>query len=416
MKYFFVLGSNPTVSIAEILAVLGDKQPEIAELSPQVLIIYSPAELDTANLMTRLGGVIKVGELDETPRPLNEQVLAKYMADELIQNATEGKIKFGYSIYGLAADGKETTVAEKAFKRLRKAGMETKRFLKEAGHSARWVQAQTDTALSSVVVEKNNLLEAGLECCVFIAGQEMILGRTTAVQPFELFSQVDYGRPERDTYRGMLPPKLARIMLNIAGVQPEHLVWDPFCGSGTVVTEALRLGVKNVFGSDLSAAAVADSKQNIDWMKEKNLIEHAFTANIFEHDARQTTDTIKPGSLNAIVSEPFLGKPQRGGESQTELTRRLAELTDLYRDALNNWRPLLKDGATIVLALPLYIVDGKRIGIDVADIAGANYEIEQLFAPELAVRLGENENNGHSATYGRKDQRVWREIVRLKVS
>src|SRR5205823_3602162 len=90
-----------------------------------------------------------------------------------------------------------------------------------------------------------------------------------AVQPFEQFSARDFGRPGRDDLSGMLPPKLAIIMINLAANDTISVLLDPFCGSGTILSEALLLGYKNLIGSDISEKAVADTKTNLDWIANK---------------------------------------------------------------------------------------------------------------------------------------------------
>ena len=89
------------------------------------------------------------------------------------------------------------------------------------------------------------------------------------MQPFKDLSRLDFGRPARDDFSGMLPPKLAQIMINLAQVQnPEALIIDPFCGSGTILSEALLMGYKDLLGSDISPKAIADTYKNISWIKD----------------------------------------------------------------------------------------------------------------------------------------------------
>ena len=56
----------------------------------------------------------------------------------------------------------------------------------------------------------------------------------------------------------MIPPKLARTMINLAVGEndPKSItVFDPFCGTGTILMEGLMVGV-TVMGSDLDHEAV----------------------------------------------------------------------------------------------------------------------------------------------------------------
>ena len=118
--------------------------------------------------------------------------------------------------------------------------------------------------LSSVVVEQNKLTTAqGAEIVIVQFDKKLFLGKTIAVQPFKELSFRDYGRPARDDYSGMLPPKLAQIMLNLSGAKPADTILDPFCGSGTILTEAMLMGYQDLVGSDVSSKAIEDTGKNI---------------------------------------------------------------------------------------------------------------------------------------------------------
>ncbi len=288
MKYFFILGSNPALSVAEIAAVLGNRPYRFGPCSAAVMTIESDAALDAVALMERLGGTVKIGELFEEQVEPSEEAAVELMAGKL-SDASRGepreraaaskRVTFGYSVYRLSAS------ARAAADELRKAGMETKSRLKESGVGARWVKVQEGQALTSVAVAKNRLIEEGAEFVFLAQAGGLLAGVTKAVQPFEEFSGTDYGRPSRDTYQGMLPPKLARMMINLAGVPKDRRLLDPFCGSGTVLTEALRLGFTDVAGSDLNPEAAKSTVANIEWLKDRGGLP-AFRSEVFASDAR----------------------------------------------------------------------------------------------------------------------------------
>lgn len=414
MKYFFVLGSNPAISVAEILSCLDEKMPTIVELSRQILVIESRQEIDEKNLMNRLGGTIKIGRLINQCLPIDINALADVMANELHRKHRSGKIKFGFSVYSLAQKKPEIEAAKIA-KRLHRTGMETKRRLADRGLTARWIRPKSGSALSSVIVDKEGLMSAGSDFVVLIKSNSLEIGLTSTVQPFELFSETDFGRPGRDAYRGMLPPKVARMMLNLAGLQNNSTVWDPFCGSGTVATEALRLGATSIFASDISPRAITDTKHNIDWLRKNDYIRTKADINVFSGDACRRPPLIDNHSIDLVVSEVFLGPPRRGKETKKELIERLDQLTKLYRSVLLIWQPLLVKQAHLVLALPLYIIGSERLGLNIERIIGTDYKIDPILPAELLARLDEKPTPGGGVTYGRPGQLVWREIIRLRI-
>src|SRR5207247_323255 len=109
----------------------------------------------------------------------------------------------------------------------------------------------------------NDLLTKGVELLLMPTGAAWSLARTVALQPFEEFGQRDFGRPGFDAASGMLPPKVALMMLNLSGIPREGAMLDPFCGSGTILMEAFVQGYANITGSDISAAAAESTKKNI---------------------------------------------------------------------------------------------------------------------------------------------------------
>jgi tRNA G10 N-methylase Trm11 len=413
MRYFFVLGTNPELSAAEILASIDQADFDIAEINSKAIIIDGEKPLNTAELMAKLGGTIKIGTLIDTDLKVDESTVAKLMSDALAGRNPGSKVNFGLSVYSLDADNPDRKAAKAAFK-LGRAGMKVKRILKDQDISSRWVRPKAGADLTSVQVEKNGMLKDGIEFVAFVKNDRMLFGQTTAVQNFEEFSDIDFGRPSRDTYQGMLPPKLARMMLNIAGTDKTSRIWDPFCGSGTILTEAMRIGLTMMYGSDKNPNAIKSTEQNIAWLQERYPETKDAQATVFENDSRRAPKEIEPASLDAIVAEPYLGQPRTGRETKDELVRRLDELTTLYIESLKAWTPLLKDDASVVLALPMYVTGPQRLSIKASAFEEAGFKTEHAVPPALASRMQAAMTGNKGMTYGREDQKVWRDVVRLK--
>ena len=410
MRYFFILGLHPALSLAEISAVLAERKIEIKDLLEAAIVIETDVELDLPALMNRLGGTIKAGRIIDGPAKLSDdEILAKAADHLLAEYGEETRPVFGFSAYtALGVEGVRS-LAKKIIVR----GMETKKLLREQGRASRWVRPQTGLALSSVVVTKNKLIEEGAEFVVLIGRDGFTsLAVTEAVQPFEEFSRSDYGRPARDVYQGMLPPKLARMMINLAGVGTGSVIADPFCGSGTVLTEAIQMGLGDVVGSDLNPEAVKSTERNIEWLKSRGSLPRS--VRLFTSDARHIGQHLDPASIDAVVTETFLGVPRHGREKRSELQRELSDLSRLYYESLGAWRRLLKPGSAVVLALPVYVLGPERHGVKADEFVRLGYSIEPLLGADAVIRLGAKETNNHGLLYGRADQLVWREIIRLR--
>lgn len=101
-------------------------------------------------------------------------------------------------------------------------------------------------------------------------------------------------------------PPLAACMARLAGRLENENVWDPFCGSGLELIERTLLGgVRRVFGSDLSAEAIAIAERNFAAARPGPV-----AARFACCDFRDFTGITKipPRSLSLIITNPPLGR------------------------------------------------------------------------------------------------------------
>ena len=387
MKYFFVLGSNPVLSAAEIAAVLPANTTY--ELVADCLLVEAAGkDLDVAELMERLGGTIKIGQIVGEAK---EADLAAVIA-RTIEPSPGKKFNFGFSVCG------------RLRRPLKNLAMELKRHWQEAGVNCRWVVSK-EKNLSSVVVEQNGLVAGGAEIILAALSDKILIGRTLAVQPFKDWSRRDYGRPARDDLSGMLPPKLARIMLNLVQAQSGEVILDPFCGSGTILTEAAWLGLNNLIGSDVSQRALADTKNNLAWLEE-HYQRPEWRCRFYQADAAKLTKLLGRQSVDKIVTEPYLG-PSRG---QLKIASLVKQLTALYNRVLKEFYQLLKPSGRLVMVWPVFIGGRQSTTLDL-DLSGFKI-IKPL--PLSLSQTGLKASQRQTIVYGRPGQKIWREIVILQ--
>ena len=390
-KYFFILGNNPTLSIAELASVFNfDEQPRL--LTPgNVFLFENSRNIDAVSTIKKLGGTIKLGEIFAQSEKNNTTDIIKKTVEQL--EPGEGKFKFGFSYYGIDKFNAKPLA------------MEIKKYLKEKGVSCRWVTSREKT-LSSVVVEQNKLTSKGAEVVLINDNGKLLIGKTGAVQPFKDLSFRDFGRPARDDRSGMLPPKLAQIMINLAHPPNENAaILDPFCGSGTILTEAMLMGYKNLTGTDISGKAVVDTRKNIEWTKKKFNAPN-LNYSLHKNDAAKLSQIIKQGSIDAVITEPYLG-PQRG---RIDIRAVTAELEGLYSKTLSELKKVLRPEGRAVMLFPVFRIKSKSyyLNPDLHNLK-INNPIPEILRANKAVKLTERK----TIVYGRPDQRVWREIVVL---
>jgi len=410
-KYAFILGHSPELSRAEIARALLFLAMDFREIffNPPLFLIEVNGRLDLEAVQDRLGGTVKIAKIVEAASAGGLASAVEALLNKRIKELRLGRdrFQFGFSVYGYREDDKSRTpplasgwVRDKELKRL---GIGLKKALKERQINSRFVVSQ-DSSLSSVIVQKERLIEKGADIIIVKSrtilerdksSEQYYLGYTVAVQKFAEYSQRDYGRPSRDVQSGMLPPKLAKIMLNLSGAKAMETILDPFCGSGTIIQEALLLGFKNIIGADILKSAVDFTQNNLKWLGRKYQLDLS-GVEICQLDARALTSRIQPESLAAIISEPYLGPSRR----IINVQKIILELSKLYLKSFAEFYIVLKKGGRAVIIFP--IINQQRL-----DILN---EIKQLgFSVE---RLGQEPRR--SLIYQRPEQRVAREIFIFK--
>jgi len=401
MQFAFVLGREPAISTAELIAALNAADAgfdaKTSVFTPSVMIATVEKQLD-AEFFHRLGGSIKMARVVKESQAIDKDLL------KLLEAAAgETNLDFGLSLYDMGADPARARMFGKWLKPL---SLELKKELKASGLSIRAVLAD-GLALTSVQVDKNKLVGKGAEFLILAGPKTTWLARTIAVQAFEDFSERDFGRPKADAKSGMLPPKLARMMVNIASGPETETLLDPFCGSGTVLNEAATLGYRDLIGSDISEKAVSDTKDNFVWLAKERGLKVDFEA--FVSDVKDLPARLKPGSVSTIVSEPFLGPPLKGGESDQKIHFEYLELMGLYRRTFDAFSKILKPGGKVVFVFPFF--GSKHVNI-LRELEDYGFRAEGLL-PGLAV-TALNARSSTGLVYKRPDQRVGRDIFRFR--
>ena len=92
----------------------------------------------------------------------------------------------------------------------------------------------------------------------------VFLDRDATLVGLRIFDRPLSDRPYRLAHRkGALRPTVAAAMVRLACPDRlPHRLWDPFCGSGTILAEAVLAG-HTVSGSDLDPGAVAAASENL---------------------------------------------------------------------------------------------------------------------------------------------------------
>ena len=408
IKYAFLFGNHPTLSLAELLSFLTNHKILFGKytLLNDILVIdiqRSPNSI--AELQNQLGGIIKIlvikdefrGKVFELEKILTpEKLIKEFFAQK------DRKINFGISVYAEP----DPTYAELNW--LNNFAYNIKRKLKDQ-YSIRYVEDRS-MRLSSVQVENNQLIDTGAEISLIRDRDQYYVAKTLSVQDFQSYSQMDWDKPSPDAKSGMLPPKVAQILLNLTRSNRTHIIYDPFCGSGVVLQEAALLDL-NIYGSDISDDAVENTINNLDWfLKLKKLPKVNLQTHIKEVDATK----IKWDKLNsaevAIVTEPYLGPPLKKILFGRDAEKISNELGELYYQFFVNLKKNFSSVKRIGMVFPIFKTrDGLRYVEILDEIKQLGYTPKQVLPQDLIKKdPGISKRGGF--LYARPDSMLIREL------
>lgn len=389
MQSVLILGRQPQLGIAELESLYGASALHPAGNSAAVLNV-EPNKVD----FDRLGGSIKLAKLLTELPTTHWDKLIRTIAKSLPKHITElpeGKLKLGISTYGLRVDA--GTVSRSA--------LFLKKSIKSTGRSVRIVP-NNEPALGSAQVIHNQLTsDLGMELLLIRDGDKTILAQTVAEQDIEAYGARDQGRPKRDAKVGMLPPKLAQIIINLTGLEntdPAPVVLDPFCGTGVVLQEAQLMGF-GAYGTDLEQRMIDYSEANIEWLQQTFKPQSSVIA-LKQGDAAQMKWD-EPFSV--IAGETYLGRPFSAQPDPKILQEVMQDVNYIHKKFLQNVTRQTESGFRMCIAVPAWHIgrDVKRLKVlDNLEELGYN-RIEFVHA------------GGQDLIYHREGQIVGRELVVL---
>ena len=394
--FFVILGRQPEISLAELNARASIDTTVLEPLMPDAAFVGNMR--DPVSWFGRFGGLQKIAEVVERlpASAFSQEQLVALVRRSVSENR---RFTFGFSAYGSSIFRRKVEQWARIVKKT----------LVAEDRSVRYVKGER-CVLSSVVAQKQLLDKNGAEFLFVVAGGELIIGKTAAGQAFEEFSKRDYGRPGRNARSGMLPPKLARIMVNLARQPLDAMLLDSFCGSGTVLQEAILLGYYRLTGADVNTRAIQESEENLAWLarstgkKALSRLMHSDIA-VLEHSLRSA-------SIDAIITEPYLGPPATGKEPHSVLEQRKEELGALYEKAFRVFANVLKPNGSVVIVFPVLFLRNKPLFfIDLDPILLNGFRLIQPFPPELVPIVQDRLTYRHSLLYHRPGQHVGREIL-----
>ena len=418
--YLFISGKNWILSLAELTAYFSARNNkfEVQYFSREFFII-NLEKIITPSAMADLGGTIKIGQPKTTlptqivkeaflnkNKQTQKQIAQTIIASNIPAGMTPGKILFGVSVYFT-----DNAFSPMSGRMQRFIGSTIKDELITQGKKANFMGYSAErkqTQLSHVEVLKKKLVENQAEVLFCIGKTETWIATTIAVHnPFE-FQKRDVFKPSQRVIFAM-PPRLARMMVNLSACTEEKTLLDPFCGVGTILQEAL-LEQATVVGIDVNPWCVKASEENLEWLiREYGLDNSDFR--ILQGDVSKIAEKVGLESVDCIVSEPDLGPALREVPTGPYAQKIIEKLKPLFFELIEEAYRVLKRKGRLVLVTPyiktrsneavtmsidnqLERVGFKRIYAFSIDIFSKNLDVGRLTHSASLVEMDERHKIG----------------------
>lgn len=335
-----LLGRQPELSLAELEAVFGSTN--VSKLAP------SWAQITTQEIsVDALGGTIKAGRIIDTISSTTWLEVSKKIVHKYSEKwqSIDYKQTLGISVYDLKASARD----------IQKCGLELKGTLKRHGVSLRLLP-NNEPALSSATSHHNKLGNTAnkTELLIIASRGKTIIAESIGTQNISALAARDQARPSTDAFVGMLPPKLALIMVNLAtGQLPRSsetspVILDPFCGTGVLLQEAMLRNFA-VYGTDLSEKMIRYSRDNLNWLQQK----YRMNSDWYLHEDDATVAKWRT-PIDAIATETYLGQPFSAPPSPQKLREVRGNCDHIITSFLKNLSKQVEPGTPLCIAVPAW--------------------------------------------------------------
>ena len=390
MQSLLINGNNQDLSLAELASLYGEDNFEV------INNLAISSKLNTENIdFNRLGGSIKLARIILITDYLNwNQVydeILDFLTKKIEADPLDNKLSFGISIYGLPKTPKEIITL----------GFKVKKALAKIKKNIRFIPNQTNSLNAAQVINNKLTSKNNQELIVLIDNSKLYLANTVQIQDINEYSKRDFKRPYRDSKNGMLPPKLAQIIINLGAGNAEitdQTILDPFCGTGVILQEALLMGA-SIIGSDINETMIEYSSKNLKWLSDHFKLENPNIKSLNQSDA-----TIgKWTNFNFVTTETSLGPPLSYLPSNSELNHIINNSNQLIVKFLSNLASQISQGTRLSLAVPIWRTSNgyKRLPL-VDQINDLGYNFVEF-----------NKLNSKDLVYMRNNQFVGRQLLIL---
>lgn len=326
MKYLFILGRNPDLSVSEIRGYLKRTDNDIIDLirKENSVLVEVTNSLD-ADAVGFLGGTISIGIVICNVKDIDRKEI--YSGE---------KNNFNYALWDYSS------LTDDILQYLKK------RFRSEKLKAS---EKKVRKDLLSQDYEKMQMLSSKTvdeEYFVF----DNLFGKIIQKCDYKKIEERDMKKPVRRESLS-ISPRLAKIMINLSEVHEGGLLLDAFCGIGVVLSEALFQDIK-VVGVDKDKEAINGCRENLEWFN--------FSKENYKLINENSSKVKLSKDFDVVVSEPDFGEVLKKIPNEEKAKEMIKRYENIIIEVLNNIKKYVK--GKIVFTSPYIRFSKKRIGVN----------------------------------------------------
>jgi len=335
------------LSVLEACTVLGRTVAQ-AEAPCERVSVFHVDHLPP-KYVTELSGAHKCAPVTSVPESPSGDMTGLI---DLMVSHLEEKSNISLSGYDIREDDYEDLVRS-LLDGIRKAGLKKVRLLRPEGNE---------------LTSERVLTREALDVVAFPYRGGFALGPTAWVPDSVAMRQRGTRRPSPHSDIA-LSPRLARTLVNLAGLKQGQTLLDPFCGSGTILVEAYGKSLR-CLGLDNRASRVQEARENIRW-SIGGVTDRGY--DVRKGDARDLLRMLRGTKVDAIVTEPLL-LPRLDARPKTSTAKTMVgESSQIYNDALACMADSVYSEGRIVVVVPVVqtmegdevtlTLEGRKLGL-----------------------------------------------------
>jgi len=226
------------------------------------------------------------------------------------------------------------------------------------------------------------LARQAIEFLAFRTAKGYQIGITFFVPSTEEFRERATKRPVVSSEIS-LSPRLAKILVNLSQTSPDGVLLDPFCGSGTILIEAVLKGI-NCIGVDKRRQCITNTSRNLEWITKYSNSHGLGTFETMVGDATDLDRVLRGRRVESVVTEPILLPSLTSTPGLKAARSMVRNASATYSSFLYSVKDVMRPGGRLVIVVPsVRTSEGKDVSLTLEDVADAGFRPAQMFPNTL---------------------------------